>query len=68
MEEKEFNPDDLDNLYGGMPFGAVEEKTEENASILRQQRIADLKKDREKIMNSPLYNNTHANTQSGRSK
>jgi len=68
MEEKEFNPEDLDNLYGGMPFGAVEEKTEENESILRQQRIADLKRDREIITNSPLFNNSHSNTQSGRSK
>ena len=45
MEEKEFSPEDLDNLFGGMPFEAVEKKTEENKSILRQERIEDLKRD-----------------------
>lgn len=68
MEEKELNLEDLDNLYGGMHFDAVEEKTDENKSILRQQRIEDLKKDRERIINSPLFNNSHANTQSGKSR
>ena len=68
MEEKEFSPEDLDNLFGGMPFEAVEKKTEENKSILRQERIEDLKRDRERLINSPLFNNSHANTQAGRSK
>ena len=66
MEEREFNPEDLDNLYGGMHFDAVEEKTNENANILRQERIEDLKKEREMLKNSILFNNSHNNTESRR--
>ena len=71
MEEKELSLEELDNVFGGIPREAGIEKArrsddQENKTIREQ--IAELKQQREVIISSPESKETHANTQSGRSK
>jgi len=68
MEEKELSLDELDNVFGGISREAGIENALENSETYRQKQIEELKKERDAILSSKEYQESHANTQSGRSK
>ena len=65
MEERELSLEELDKVFSG---NTGIENALENPETYRQKQIEKLKKERNIITASKEYKESHANTQSGRSK
>lgn len=48
-EEMEFSAEELDNLFGGMPKDAINDKVLENPQLYRQSKIEELKQEKEQL-------------------
>ena len=49
MEEKELNLEELDNIFGGIPQAARDDKALEHPDLYRQKQIEELKKAKETL-------------------
>ena len=48
-EERGFSAEELDNLFGGMPKDAINDKVLENPQLYRQSKIEELKQEKEQL-------------------
>ena len=48
-EEMEFIAEELDNLFGGIPQAAIQDKVLENPQLYRQSKIEELKQEKEQL-------------------
>lgn len=48
-EERGFSEEELDNLFGGIPQAAIQDKVLENPQLYRQSKIEELKQEKEQL-------------------